>query len=553
MKPTFLARVLSGLVLTSGFVHAEATQPNILYIMSDDHAVQALSAYGHPISQLAPTPNIDRIAQNGALFTRSYVTNSLCGPSRAAMLTGKFGHENGFMFNGQVFDGTQPNWPNTLQRNGYTTAMIGKWHINRIPNGFEFDHWDILNDQGEYYNPDFITPDGVTMEMGYTTDLITEKTLTWLDETRDKSKPFALLMHHKAPHRNWMPAPRHTQLFEEVVFPLPDNFHDSYAGRKAAANQSMTIAHHTQEGHDLKMTVAKGEDEWREDIWPHLLARLTDEQREAWDAAYRDRNDYMNANEAAWSDVEMAEWKYQRYMQDYLATIVAVDESVGAVLDYLEEADLLENTLVVYTSDQGFFLGEHGFYDKRFMYEESFSTPLVMQLPGVIAPGTEVDALVQNIDYAPTFLQLAGMAVPEAIHGRSLLPLLTEAEPHDASIEGKAASTDGWRDALYYHYYEYPGFHDVARHYGVFDGRYKLIHFYNPGDDWEFYDLETDPSEMHNAINDPQYHQEVARLRARLAALQQEYRVAPIETWRDAPLERVPNPSLESLFPESFQ
>ncbi|MGF1682729.1 sulfatase [Photobacterium makurazakiensis] len=550
MKKALLSCLVAGVIAQHAVGPVEATElsteatperPNILFIMSDDHAVQALSAYGHPVSKLAPTPNIDRIAENGAKFQRSYVTNSLCGPSRAAMLTGKFGHENGFTYNGQIFDGTQFNWPNALQDAGYTTAMIGKWHINRIPNGFNFDNWEILNDQGEYYNPDFITPDGVTMEMGYTTDLITDKTLAWLEEGRNKSKPFALLMHHKAPHRNWMPAPRHTQMFEDVEFPLPDNFFDNYDGRKAASKTTMTIADHTQDGHDIKMTVAEGDGEWREDIWPHLLARLTKEQRAEWDAAYQARNDHMNANEANWTEKQMAEWKYQRYMQDYLATIAAVDESVGEVLDYLEESGLSENTLVVYTSDQGFFLGEHGFYDKRFMYEESFSTPLVMQLPGVIKPGSVVEELVQNIDYAPTFLQLAGVETPDAVHGKSLLPLLSEDGASD------------WRDALYYHYYEFPGFHDVARHYGVSDGRYKLIHFYNPGDEWEFYDLEADPSEMVNAINNPTYKKEVARLKVRLAELQKEYAVPPLKEWRDEPLDRHPNPSLEELFPQSFK
>ncbi|MGL6260956.1 sulfatase family protein [Vibrio sp. WXL210] len=554
MKKALLSRLVASTLVASAIasplivasevnsqLDSQAERPNILFIMSDDHAVQALSAYGHPVSKLAPTPNIDRIAENGAKFERSYVTNSLCGPSRAAMLTGKFGHENGFTYNGQIFDGTQFNWPNTLQDSGYTTAMIGKWHINRIPNGFKFDHWEILNDQGEYYNPDFITEQGVKMEMGYTTDLITDKTIAWLEEGRDKDKPFALLMHHKAPHRNWMPAPRHTRLFEDVEFPLPDNFYDNYEGRKAASQQTMTIAHHTQDGHDIKMTVAEGDGEWREDIWPHLLERLTKEQRKEWDEAYRARNDYMNANEADWSEREMAEWKYQRYMQDYLATIVAVDESVGQVLDYLDEKGLTDNTLVVYTSDQGFFLGEHGFYDKRFMYEESFSTPLVMQLPGVIEAGSVVEELVQNIDYAPTFLELAGLETPQGVHGESLLPLLIAQE----GIE--------WRDALYYHYYEFPGFHDVARHYGVSDGRYKLIHFYNPGDEWELFDLELDPSEMVNLINNPDYAPQLKRLQSKLAELQQQYGVGPLEEWRDEILERHPNPSLQELFPHSFK
>lgn len=519
----------------------EHERPNILFIMSDDHAVQALSAYGHEISKIAPTPNIDRIAESGVKFTSSYVTNSLCGPSRAAMFTGKFGHKNGFNYNGQTFDGTQDHWANKLQDSGYTTAMIGKWHINRIPDGFKFDHWDILNDQGEYYNPDFITPEGVEMEMGYTTDLITDKVIAWLDEGRDKDKPFALLMHHKAPHRNWMPAPRHTQTFAETEFPVPETYFDDYDGRVAAQNQKLNIYRDTQEGHDLKMTTGVGETEWRRDIWPHLLERLTPEQRAEWDAAYQERNDWFNANEADMTEEEIAIWKYQRYMQDYLATIKAVDESVGEVLDYLEANDLTDNTLVVYTSDQGFFLGEHGFFDKRFMYEETFSTPLVMQLPGRIAPGTVVDELVQNIDYAPTFMELAGVEAYPEIDGESLVELMTTGEAQE------------WRSSLYYHFYELPGFHRVARHYGVSDGDYKLIHFYFPDDNWEFYDLSKDPNEMNNAIDDPAYKAEIARMHEELESLKKQYSVPPKEEWESMDLKRKPKERLEDLFPHSFE
>ena len=551
MKTKLLPFLIAGTLAQAGYcaektdslnpaAAAEPQRPNILFIMSDDHAVQALSAYGHEISKLAPTPNIDRIAANGVKFANSFVTNSLCGPSRGAMLTGKFGHKNGFNYNGQSFDGSQYTWPRALHDAGYNTAVIGKWHINLTPKGLNFDHWEILNDQGEYYNPDFITKDGVKMEMGYTTDLITDKTIKWLDQQRDKSKPFALMMHHKAPHRNWMPAMRHTRLYANTEFPVPDSYFDNYEGRVAAGKQEMNIYRDAQEGHDLKMTTAVGKTEWRKDIWPHLLARLTDEQRAKWDAAYQERNDYMNANEANWSEEQMAVWKYQRYMQDYLATIKAVDESVGEVLDYLEESGLAENTLVVYTSDQGFFLGEHGFFDKRFMYEESFSTPLVMQYPGKIKPGTVVGELVQNIDYAPTFLEFAGVDVPEDVDGESMVELVTA---------GKAPE---WRNSLYYHYYELPGFHNVARHYGVRDDRYKLMHFYHPDDEWEFYDLEKDRSEMRNAINDPAYKDEIARLKLELKKLEKQYDVPPMEEWEDMELIRVPKPSLKELFPQSF-
>ncbi|MGR5063493.1 sulfatase family protein [Photobacterium sp. DNB22_13_2] len=511
-------------------------RPNVLFIMTDDHAVQALSAYGHEIAKLAPTPNIDRIAEHGAIFTSSYVTNSLCGPSRGAMLTGKFGHKNGFNYNGQSFDGSQFTWPRALHESGYNTAVIGKWHINLIPEGLDFDHWDILNDQGEYYNPDFITMKGVKQEMGYTTDLITDKTLEWLTKGRDKSKPFALMMHHKAPHRNWMPPLRHARLYENTKFPVPDNFFDNYQDRLAASKQEMNVYRDAQEGHDLKMTRAVGSTEWRKDIWPHLLARLTKEQRDAWDTAYQERNDFMNSHESDWSEREMAEWKYQRYVQDYLATVKAVDESVGEVLDYLEEHDLAENTIVVYTSDQGFFLGEHGFFDKRFMYEESFSTPLLVQYPAEIKPGTIIDELVQNIDYAPTLLDFAGVRTDEEFDGVSMKGLLTGQE-HEK-----------WRDSLYYHYYENPGFHNVARHYGVRDHRYKLIHFYNPDDEWELYDLESDKSEMVNLIDNPDYQSEVTRLKSELKKLELQYDVPPQEEWIDMPLIHERKPTLQELF-----
>ncbi|SHI09485.1 sulfatase family protein [Ferrimonas marina] len=531
----------SGVDNAAPTAEVDQQRPNIIYIMSDDHAIRALSAYGSDLADLAPTPNIDRIAQNGALFTNSFVTNSLCGPSRAAMFTGKFGHKNGFNFNGQTFDGSQDTWINSLHDAGYNTAAIGKWHINILPDGFKLDHWELLNDQGEYYNPDWITKDGVTMEHGYTTDMITEKTLTWLEEGRDESKPFALIMHHKAPHRNWMPAPRHTRTFENVEFPVPDTYFDNYDGRKAAAAQEMNIYRDAQEGHDLKMTTGVGETEWRQDIWPHLLARLTDEQRQEWDEAYQARNDYMNANEANWSDEEMALWKYQRYMQDYLATIIAVDESVGAVLDYLDENDLTENTILVYTSDQGFYTGEHGWFDKRFMYEESFRTPLLIQYPAKIAAGTVVEEMVQNIDYAPTFLEYAGVELYGDVDGASMVEVI-------------AGESEQWRDALYYHFYEFPAIHQVGRHYGIRDGRYKLMHFYFRTDDWEFYDLEKDPKEMNNAIDDPAYAAEIERLKARLKDLETQYDVPPMEEWRRMNLRehRTPKPKLPELFPQSY-
>ncbi|MGH8193747.1 MAG: sulfatase family protein [Woeseiaceae bacterium] len=493
------------------------SQPvNIVFIMSDDHAVQALSAYGHPVSKLAPTPSIDRIARDGVVFLNSFVTNSLCGPSRAALLTGKFGHINGFMRNGDVFDGAQPTWPRHLKETGYQTALIGKWHLSTTPAALQFDYWKIYDDQGEYYNPDFITAEGSERVQGYSTDLVTEFSLEWLEERRDPAKPFLLMVQHKAPHRNFMPALRHTQKYASTKFPVPDTYFDDYAGREAAAAQEMNIYRDMYEGHDLKMTKAVGSTELRYDRWPEVFARLTPEQRATWDAAYQERNDAMNA--ADFDEREMALWKYQRFMQDYLATIAAIDESVGAILDYLEREGLADNTLVVYTSDQGFYLGEHGWFDKRFMYEESLRTPLLMKLPGRIPAGSTSSAMVQNIDYAPTILEFAGVEIPAEIQGRSLAGIATGETPDD------------WRHSIYYQYFEYPGFHSVKRHYGVRSERYKLIHFYYDIDAWEFYDLAEDPHEMHNLIDDPDYQDRILDMKKELEALQTRYRAPDLES-----------------------
>lgn len=487
-----------------------AARPNIVYIMSDDHAYQAISAYGSPLSKLAPTPNIDRIAKNGAMFTQSFVGNSLCGPSRATLLTGRQSHAHGFTQNGQRFENNVWVWPRALSQAGYATAMFGKWHINHSPEGIGFDDWKVLDDQGEYYNPDIITPKGRSVVEGYATDLITRYSLDWLKNGRDKSKPFAILIHHKAPHRNFMPALRHVQKYQGVTFPVPDNYFDEYRGRIAAGTQEMNIYHDMYEGHDLKMTVAKGSAQLRYNRWPGAFDRMTHAQQAEWDALMQADNDRLNATPLSGRDLAL--WKYQRYMQQYLGTIAAVDEGVGAVLDYLEESGLDRNTIVVYTSDQGFYLGEHGWFDKRFIYEESMRTPFLIQYPGHIRPGTRIAAPIQNIDYAPTFLDYAGVKGPATIQGRSMTPLLTGRTPRD------------WRKDLYYHYYEFPGFHSVRAHYGVRGERYKLVRFYGDGlDAWEFYDLKTDPREMDNRIADPAMKAPIARMKRRLVELRREY------------------------------
>lgn len=509
----------------------EQKRPNIIYIMADDHATQAISAYGHPISKLAPTPNIDRIANEGALFKNNFCTNSICGPSRAVVLTGKFSHVNGFKMNGDKFDGNQQTFPKLLQKAGYNTAMIGKWHIDGVPQGF--DYWNILTDQGNYYNPDFITVNKDTQQIdttrieGYATDIITEDAIKYLENAKGSKQPFMMMLHHKAPHRNWMPALRHLNKYDDVKFPLPDNYFASHEGSTASKMQQQTIYKDMYEGHDLKMTKEKGSNELAHNPWTTDFDRMTKEQRANWDKAYQPKNDAFH--EANLSGKALAEWKGQRYLQEYLSTIAAVDEGVGKILDYLEANGLSENTIIVYTTDQGFYLGEKGWFDKRFMYEESLSMPLVMKYPKGIKKGTVVNALTQNIDFAETFLDYANVAIPSDMQGKSLRPLL----------EQKQKSED-FRDAVYYHYYDYPAFHMVKKMYGVRTKRYKLIHVYDDIDEWELYDLEKDPSELTNLINDAKYSDVKMILHKKLETLQAAYHVTNKE-FEQASSKRVEN------------
>ncbi len=521
--------ILAGLVLVLACKQAEKPKeevakgpPNIIFIMSDDHAFQAISAYGHELGKLAPTPNIDRIAKNGAIFQNNFCTNSICGPSRAVILTGKHSHINGFRMNGDRFDNSQPTLPKHLKKLGYETAIIGKWHLHGQPTGF--DHWEILNDQGNYYNPEFIQGEDTIVVEGYATDLITEKSLEWLKQRDSVQQPFYLMVHHKAPHRNWMPALRHLNVYDSITFPLPDTYFPEFVDQQAAAEQQQTIYKDMYEGHDLKLSKEHGSTELAHNPWTTDFERMTPEQRKIWDEAYLPKNNAFW--EANLHGKELAEWKGQRYLHEYLATVKAVDEGIGKILDYLEETGLDENTLVVYTSDQGFYLGEHGWFDKRFMYEESMKMPLLMQLPGVIKPGTEIDAMVQNLDFAPTFLDLAGgTQYASEMQGRSFRDVL----------EG---ATNEFNDAVYYHYYDFPAFHMVKRQYGVRTERYKLIHFYDDIDAWEFYDLEKDPKEQHNAINDEEYKDIITSMHKKLDSLQTYYKVTEKE-FETTPKEKV--------------
>ncbi|MDR0892768.1 MAG: sulfatase [Mediterranea sp.] len=488
---------------------AETERPNILFIMSDDHAREAISLYGYSIGKVAPTPNIDRIGREGAIFLNNYCANSISGPSRATILTGKHSHKNGFTKNdGRGFDGSQETLPKIMQANGYETAIIGKWHLTSQPTGF--DHWMILKDQGDYCNPYFITPEGMKRHDGYVTDLITQYTEQWLDSRKDKRKPFFLMMHHKAVHRNWVPAERHYHLYEHTTFPMPDDFFDDYHGRYAAARQRMNIYRDMYEGHDLKMVAGIDSDSLLFDRWPQAFfgTMYPDERRRFLDA-YRERNNEFYSRKR--TPREVAQWKYQRYMQDYMRTVASLDESVGEILDYLHRTGLDKNTIVVYTSDQGFFLGQHGWFDKRWMYEESFVMPMVMRWPGHIKPGTRVTGLTQNIDFAPTFLDMCGISVPKDMQGVSFKKLVETGH-----------TPKGWRRSLYYHYYEFPGFHSVRAHYGVKMGDCKLIHFY-VDDKWELYDLKKDPEELHNLYGEKGTEKLEKKMRTELHRLQLQY------------------------------
>jgi arylsulfatase A-like enzyme len=450
-----------------------ATRPNILFIFSDDHAYQAISAYGHNLNQ---TPNLDRIATEGMRFDRCLTTNALCGPSRATVITGKYSHLNGFYSNEfNTFDGSQVTMPKLLHNAGYATAMIGKWHLVSAPTGF--DYWEILVGQGQYYNPPLITNGKREVHHGYVADIITDASLNWLKNQRDPSKPFLLMCQNKSPHRNWEPSLQNLMLYDNVTFPEPPTLFDSYAGRgKAEHVQQMEIGK-IMNDNDLKLSE------------PH---DLDPEQRKVWDAYYKPRNEAFRAKNLQGED--LVRWKYQRYMHDYMATVASVDQSVGKILDYLKESGLDKNTIVIYSSDQGFFLGEHGWFDKRWIFEESMRTPLMVRWPGVTTPGSVNKDIVSNLDFAETFLDVAGLSVPPEMQGRSLVPLLHGEHPAD------------WRKAFYYHYYEHPAEHNVARQYGIATDRYKLVHFYEPEFAyWELFDLQTDPLELKSVFNDPAY------------------------------------------------
>jgi arylsulfatase A-like enzyme len=490
-------------------------RPNIIFIMTDDHTKQAMSAYG---GTLMKTPNLDRISNEGIRFDKSFVTNAICSPSRAVALTGKYSHINGVKDNRDIFDGEQQTFPKILQSAGYETSMIGKWHLKSKPTGF--DIWKILPGQGAYYNPEFITEEGTVKYHGYVTELITDFAIETLDQ-RDKSKPFAMMYFHKAPHRNWMPNIKDLGTFNTIEFPLPKTFFDDYRTRSDAVKQQDMRIENMYSSFDMKLHVDKetysgGNPDWDAlSEWNTIYNGMSKGQRIAWDNAYEKDNNKFKADKLA--GVELAIWKYQRYIRDYLLTVKSVDDNVGRMLDYLDKSGLSDNTIIVYTSDQGFYLGEHGWFDKRFMYEESFGMPLVVRYPNMIKPGLVSYDLVMNLDLAPTLLDLAGVKIPNDMQGRSLKGIM------EADNEKLKVQLGEWRDSVYYHYYEYPhGWHSVNRHRGIRTERYKLIHYYDIKA-WELYDLETDPDELNNIFQEKSHEDIVVSLKSKLKHLMKLY------------------------------
>ena len=503
-----------------GVSHLGAQErPNIVFFFSDDLTTQAISAYQYGMD-LPATPNIDRLANEGMLFENSFCGNSICTPSRCTVMTGLHSHKNGIVNLSGALDPDRPTWPKALQKNGYTTAIFGKWHMKTKPTGF--DEWAVLSGQGSYYNPDFYFSSGESKRIeGHSTDVVTDLALDWLSR-RDRSKPFALMLQHKAPHRNWKPSIRDLKLFRDVKFPEPPTLFDNYKGRVAAASHKMGIDEHMRMASDLMLFSNE------KDLG--VISRLTPEQKEAYVAAFQEENEEFLNNPPTGKD--LVRWKYQRYMKNYLRCVAGVDRNVGRVLDQIDSAGLTENTIVVYCADQGFYLGEHGWFDKRWAYEESLKMPLIVRWPGKVQPGTRCQAMVQNIDYAPTFLEMAGMQPDWDVHGISLMPLLTQG--------GK--TPDGWRDTIYYRYMD--GGHGVAQHSAIRTKDFKLLYFDRPRNEaeensrWELFDLNNDPQEMNNLATKSAYAKTLESMQSRFESTRKFYDDLDESVWQRGPGQR---------------
>lgn len=514
--PAIFGIFLSSLVLAGCTQKQEDPRPNILFIMTDDHTQQALYAYGLGLLDTVYFPNMHRLAKEGALFKNSFVTNSICAPSRAVLLTGKYSHLNGKTDNVAPFNWDQPSYPKLLQASGYQTALIGKIHLNGKPQGYDYSL--TLPGQGNYYNPEFIKNGEEELKFeGHCEALIPQFVMDWLENDWDRNKPFAINYHTKAPHRNWMPEEKYLELYEDKEFDFPSNFFDDYQGRGTAArDQEMEIVNDMYWGWDMKFE--KNPFTGEESRLPAPFKRMSEAQMAAWNEVYGPKNkNFINNGLSLEKNLkempgreDLAKFMYHRYLRDYLKVVKSVDDGIGKVLDYLEQEGLLDNTVIIYTSDQGFYLGEHGWYDKRFMYEPSLSTPLLVRYPKEIKEGTVVEQMVLNLDHAPTILDFAEVDIPADMQGESWRAIA-------------AGKNEPWRDAIYYHYYEYPGPHNVKRHYGVRTERYKLIHFYYDVDEWEMYDLKEDPQEMNNIYDNPEYAEVQKMLHNRLGELRRQY------------------------------
>ena len=467
-------------------------KPNVIYIMADDLTIQAISAYGGIYKDIAPTPNIDRLAKEGMMFTDVLCTNAICGPSRACILTGKYAHVNGYYKNeyGGVFNPEQWTFPQEFKNSGYQTSLFGKWHLGTDPVGFDtFKFHAASAQQGLYWDPTYNVNGKQEKFTGYATNISTDFAINWLENERDSTKPFMMILQYKAPHRPWEPDHKYEKLWEDIEMPYPANFNDDYKGRELTAGDTeMTMEHFSRK--DMKLTPP---------------ADLKGKDKVKWNF-YGARNDEIVIPEGM-SFEEARKWRYQTYIKDYLACVKSVDDNIGRVLHYLDDNNLTENTVVVLTSDQGFYLGEHGFFDKRFIYEESIRMPFIVRYPKKVKAGTINEDIVANIDFAPTFLDLAGIQTKEKLQGKSFKTLLESETPSN------------WNQAVYYHYYEFPYWHHVQPHYGIRTQKYTLAHFYYNIDKWELYDLEKDPMQMNNVINDPKYAKIIVDLKKQLKDL----------------------------------
>ncbi len=493
---------LLGLTMIPTALLAKGTErPNILFILSDDHSRAAISAYGGINSELAPTPNIDAIGQAGVVMQNMLVTNSISGPSRACLVTGKYSTTNGFYQNegGIEFDNTQQQYQKLLQANGYSTALFGKWHLFTTPLGF--DHYMIHGNpgqQGTYWDPLYEINGEKRKIEGYATNITTDAALEWLESEEDSGKPFCMMLHFKAPHRPWEPDTKYLHLWDDVEFPYPESFDDDYSTREQTIGQNMaTIENHISRG-DVKMPLPPGISGKQANEW-------------LWYGGSGDNQQW--SPDPTMSDEEVKKWKFQQYLKNYLRCVRSVDDNVGRVIEYLKESGQYDNTIIIYMGDQGFYLGEHGLYDKRWMYEESLQMACLISYPNRVDGEQREDNITLNIDIAPTILDYAGVKIPRDIQGESMRPLLE----NDPKGEKK------WRKSAYYQYFEYPKWHRVQPHYGIRSDRYKLIHYYYNIDTWEFFDLEKDPNELQNEYNNPEYAKIIKSMTKELYELQKYY------------------------------